>query len=201
MKKTTIITILVLCIISWSHPLWPAQDKDVKKLLVVYYSQTGRTRLMAEAVAEGARSIKSIQVKLLAVKDAKTADAIWADGVIVGSPVYNANVIPAIQEFINNWPFEGGPMRDKIGAAFVTGGGISAGEELAQMNILQSLLVHGMIVVGGMDWKSSFGASAITEEAPFTPSKNQPVRPRFLEKARGLGKRVARLLLTCRGKR
>lgn len=196
MKRTILFVVLALCILSWSRPLRPASPEKKKHLLIVYYSQTQRTRLMAEAVAEGARSVNGVRVKLLDVKKAKVSDALDADGVIIGSPVYNANVAPAMQEYINSWPFEGGPMRDKLGAAFVTGGGISAGEELVQMNILQSLLVHGMLVVGGSNWKSSFGASAITEEAPFLPSKTQPVQPRFLKKAKALGKRVARLLST-----
>lgn len=202
MKHAIIIVLFIMVLIpipgfSLSSPA--AQEVNVKggtkNLLIVYYSQTNRTRLMAEAAARGARSVKGVRVKLLAVKNARTGDALWADGVIVGSPVYNANPAPEILKYINSWPFEGGPMRDKIGAALATGGGISAGEELVQMNILQAMMVHGMLVTGGGDWKSSFGASAITEEAPFMPSKTQPVQPRFLKKAKALGKRVAGLLL------
>jgi NAD(P)H dehydrogenase (quinone) len=65
-----------------------------------------------------------------------------------------------------------------------------------QMSILQAMLVYGMIVVGGMDWKSSFGASAIVEEEPFEKTiKGRKVNPYFLKKAKGLGVRVARLVL------
>jgi NAD(P)H dehydrogenase (quinone) len=151
---------------------------------------------MAEAVAEGARSVESVNVKLLSIKEAKPEDALQADGVIIGSPVYNSNMAPPVLKYIISWPFRGTPMRNKIGAAFVTAGGISAGEEVAQMSILHSLLAYEMIVVGGMDWKSSFGASAITGEPPFdTTFKEKKVNPYFLEKARGLGKRVARVVL------
>ena len=87
-------------------------------------------------------------------------------------------------------------MRNKIGAAFVSAGGISAGEELTLMNILQSMLIYEMIVVGGSGWQSAFGASAITEEKPFDDTlKNKTVAPYFLEKARGLGKRVAHVAI------
>jgi NAD(P)H dehydrogenase (quinone) len=88
-------------------------------------------------------------------------------------------------------PF-GGEMRDKVGAAFTTGAGISAGEELAQVAILHSMLVYGMIVVGGPEWTGAFGASAVTGEAPFTdPPEGAEVAPEFLAKARALGRRVA----------
>lgn len=207
MKHATTIIVLLLSMIlipvpgftlSSQAPEKPKDKAGTQNLLIVYHSQTTRTRLMAEAAARGARAVHGVRVKLLSVKEARIEDALWADGVILGSPVYNANPTPELLKYINSWPFEGGLMRNKIGAALVTGGGISAGEELVQMNILQAMMVHGMLVMGGGDWKSSFGASAITEEAPFLPSKNQAVQPRFLKKAKALGKRMARLLLTYR---
>ncbi|MBI4428858.1 MAG: flavodoxin family protein [Ignavibacteriales bacterium] len=155
------------------------------RILVVYHSETGHTKVMAEAIARGA---KSAHVTLKVVGDATTADVLAADAIILGSPVYNANLAPQLQQFINRWPFEGKPLKDKIGAAFVTAGGISAGEEIAQLNILHSMLIFGMIVVGGPEWTSAFGASAITEEEPFNP---QNVDQMFLNKAEALGKRVA----------
>jgi len=166
---------------------------DTTRVLIVYYSQQGRTRAMAEAVAEGARSVSSTEVKLLKVSQARNSDILEADAIIVGSPVYNANVAPPVQSFINRWPFRGKPLRDKIGAAFTSAGGISAGEELVQLNILHSMLVFGMIVVGGPDWRTAFGASAVVEEAPFTETEDGTVHPRFLQKARSLGERVATL--------
>lgn len=161
---------------------------------VVYYSGEGHTRSMAEAVARAARSIKNVEVKLLSVAEAKIEDVLSADAIIIGSPVYNANMAPPVQEFINRWPFEGAPLRDKLGAAFVSAGGISAGEELTQVNILHSMLVFGMIAVGGPEWTSSFGASAVTMEEPFRPSQDgRRIDDHFLKKAEGLGKRVAEL--------
>ncbi len=167
--------------------LVPAQQ-----VLVAYYSQTGHTKAMAEAVAEGARQVKNCKVVLKMIDSVWTADLLAADAVIVGSPVYNANVAPPVQQFINRWPFKGSPMKDKIGATFVTGGGISAGEELVQINLLHSMLIFGMIVVGGESWQNAFGASAVTEEAPFKQGKGK-VQEQFLKKARGLGRRVAEI--------
>ncbi|MGB2868329.1 MAG: NAD(P)H-dependent oxidoreductase [Bacteroidota bacterium] len=171
-----------ILIISLS-PVLTAQGQP--KILIVYYSQTGHTKAMAEAVARGAKT-SSVTVKTVA--EATTADILSVDAIIVGTPVYNANVAPQVQEFINGWPFEGALLKDKIGAAFVTGGGISAGEELAQLNILHSMLVFGMIVVGGPEWTSAFGASAITGEPPFD---TKSVDEKFLRKGEALGKRVA----------
>ncbi len=99
-------------------------------VLVVYYSERGHTAALAEAVANGARSVDQVQVKLLSVSETQPADVLAADAIIIGSPVFNGNVAPPIQTFINQWPFESAPLRNKIGAAFVTAGGISAGDEM-----------------------------------------------------------------------
>lgn len=159
-------------------------------ILIAYYSVGGHTRQMAEAVAEGARSVEGATVRLLSVGQATTEDVLWADAIIVGSPVYNANVAPPVQEFINRWPFDHTPLRDKIGAAFVTAGGISAGEETTQLSIIRSMLIFGMIVVGGPEWTMPFGASAITGEHPFA-ADSAIVAQQFLTKGKALGRRVA----------
>jgi NAD(P)H dehydrogenase (quinone) len=135
--------------------------------------------------------VEGTEVTLKTVDQVTGLDLVDADAIIVGSPVYNANVAPQVQQFITSWPFEGMPLKDKVGAAFVTAGGISAGEEITQMNILQSMLIFGMVVVGGPDWTAPFGASAIVGEPPFLPG--QGLADAFLEKGRKLGRRVAEI--------
>lgn len=161
-------------------------------VLVTYFSQTGRTRAMADAVADGARAVTGTTVTLLPIDSTRTEHLLAADAVILGTPVYNGNVAPQVLAFINRWPFLEGEMRDKLGAAFVAAGGMSAGEETTLLSIHRAMLVHGMLIVGGPDWMSAFGASAVTEEPPFTPPPGT-IDEVFLAKARGLGQRVAHL--------
>jgi len=175
--------------------IFTAQSAMAQKVLIVFHSDTGNTEQMAQSVAEGARSVEGVEVVLLSVDDVTADQLIEADAIILGSPVYNANVTPEISKFIASWPFEDQPLKDKIGAAFVTAGGISAGEEIVQMNILQSMLVFGMIVVGGPDWKQPFGASAVTGEVPFEVSKPGEISEQFKDKGFLLGERVAKVTL------
>ena len=163
-------------------------NTQAQNILITYYSKTAHTQSLAEEVAKGAASIPGVQVVLKKIDQTTTKDLLNADAIIVGSPVYNANIAPEVVQFMSTWPFEGNPLKDKIGAAFVTAGGISAGEELAQVNILQSMLVFGMILVGGNDWTSAFGASAITNEGVFKTAQLDKI---FLQKGFSLGKRVA----------
>src|SRR6056297_47061 len=175
--------------------IFTAQSAMAQKVLIVFHSETGNTEQMAQSVAEGARSVEGVEVVLLSVDDVTADQLIEADAIILGSPVYNAIVTPEISKFIASWPFEDQPLKDKIGAAFVTAGGISAGEEIVQMNILQSMLVFGMIVVGGPDWTQPFGASAVTGEVPFEVSKPGEISEQFKDKGFLLGERVAKVTL------
>ena len=163
-----------------------------KNILIAYYSKTAHTQSLAEEVAKGALSVSGVQVVLKNIAQTTTKDLLDADAIIIGSPVYNANLAPEVVQFMSTWPFEGNPLKDKIGAGFVTAGGISAGEELAQVNLLHSMLIFGMIVVGGDDWTSPFGASAITNEGVF---KTEKLDNLFLQKGFNLGKRVATIAL------
>ncbi len=167
-------------------------SKSSARVLVVYHSVEGSTRLLAEAVARGAREAGA-EVRLESVDESSLDDLHWAGAIVLGSPVHNASATPEVQAFINRWPFDGS-LRDKIGAAFVTAGGLSAGEELVQVALLHSMLIFGMVVVGGEDWRSAFGASALVEEEPLlTKGGPEPIASSFLEKAEALGRRVSEL--------
>ena len=151
---------------------------------------------MAEAVGRGAGAVDGAAVTVLDVATATPEDVLAADAVIVGSPVYKANVAPKAQEFINSWPIRDARLHDKIGAAFATGSGLSAGEELVQTNILQSMLVCQMIVVGGPGSGQPFGASSMDEDpSGGADAKKQEglVADHYLKKGEALGKRVAEL--------
>lgn len=193
-NKTIMIRLTITSILLF----FVTQTALAQQVLVVYHSETGNTQQMAHSVAEGARSVEGAEVLLLSVDEVSADQLIEADAIIVGSPVYNANVTPEISKFIASWPFNGQPLKDKIGAAFVTAGGISAGEELVQMNILQSMLIFGMIVVGGPDWTQPFGASAVTGEPPFEVGEPEEIADQFKEKGFLLGERVAKIMLKMR---
>jgi len=165
------------------------------KVLVAYYSQTGHTQAMAEAVAAGARSVKGVDVILRAVAEADSADVVSADAIILGSPVHDGNPAPEMLAFIRDWPWRGDLLKDKLGAAFATGGGISAGEEHVLTSILRGMLVYRMIVLGGPDWESAFGASAIKEGLYSEGLEPGEVHPHFLAKGKALGRRVAEMAL------
>lgn len=169
---------------------WPAWADEVQspiKVLVAYHSVTGNTERMAEAVVEGAKSVVGTDVVLKRVGQITADELFSADAIIVGSPVYWSNMSGEVKTFFDNWQFKFGvfpefKMRNKIGAAFSTGGQVSSGKEVTMLTILAAMLGNQMIVVSG---GGAFGASATTEgDSPGIDNKE-------MTDAQALGRRVA----------
>ena len=157
------------------------------KVLVTYHSLSGNTERMAEAVAEGAKSVSGTEVLLKRVGKVTADDLFSADAVVVGSPVYWSNMSGEVKTFIDNWQFKFGvfpefKLKNKIGAAFATGGQVSSGKEVTMLTILAAMLGNQMIVVSG---GGAFGASATTE------GDSLGIDNKELADAKALGRRVA----------
>ena len=157
------------------------------KVLVTYHSLSGNTERMAEAVADGVKSVSGAEVLLKRVGKVTADDLFSSDAVVVGSPVYWSNMSGEVKTFFDNWQFKFGvfpdfKMKNKIGAAFATGGQVSSGKEVTMLTILAAMLGNQMIVVSG---GGAFGASATTEgDSPGIDNKE-------LADAKELGRRVA----------
>jgi len=164
-----------------------AADPAPVTVLVTYHSATGNTEKMAQGVADGARAVAGTSVILKRVGEVAANDLLSADALIVGSPVYFGNMAGEVKTFFDNWTLKFGlfrdrKMRNKVGAAFATGGGISSGKEVTIITILGAMLLNEMIAVSG---GGGFGASATT--GPDSPGIDE----KEVADARDLGKRVA----------
>jgi NAD(P)H dehydrogenase (quinone) len=72
------------------------------RILVTYYSKTGNTQQMAEAVARGAATVDGTTVLLKSIGETTHDDLLQAHAIILGSPVYNANVAPRYRNFFRD---------------------------------------------------------------------------------------------------
>ena len=164
------------------------------KVLVTYHSLSGNTEHLAEAVIDGVKSVPGTQALLKRVGKVTADDLFSADAVVVGSPVYWSNMSGEVKTFFDNWQFKFGvfpefKMKNKIGAAFATGGQVSSGKEVTMLTILAAMLGNQMIVVSG---GGAFGASATTEgDSPGIDNQE-------LADAKELGRRVAEVAVTMR---
>lgn len=122
----------------------------MSKVCVVYHSGYGHTKVQADAVADGARSIPGTEVHLVPVEQ---IDANWdhlhaADALIFGTPTYMGTVSAEFKAFMDKtsrfWANQ--PWKDKLAAAF-TNSGSQHGDKL---NTLVSLTVFA--AQHGMNW-------------------------------------------------
>lgn len=70
-------------------------------ILVVYHSQGGNTRKMAEAVAAGAREVEGAHVVLRDAFRATLTDLIECDGLALGSPEYFGYMAGMVKDFFD----------------------------------------------------------------------------------------------------
>lgn len=72
-----------------------------KSLLILYASQTGASRQLAEAAAQGACAADEFTVQLLRAEDAAAADILAADGVIFAFPENLAAIAGTMKAFFD----------------------------------------------------------------------------------------------------
>ena len=153
------------------------------KVLIVYYSRSGNTEQMAEAVKEGAAEIEGVEVEVKKVEETVPEDLLEADGVIMGSPTYYGTMASEVKRLIDDSVKFHGKLNGTVGGAFASSGVMGGGLETTVMDILKCLLIHGMIVQG-----NSQGAhyGAVSVGAPNDSARKE---------CRKLGKSVAELTL------
>jgi len=138
------------------------------KLLILYDSQTGNTEKMAQAVAEGARSVAGVDVDLKYYAEPK--ELAEADAILVGAPTYYHDITLPIKQVLEEAAKAGVKLQGKVGAAFGSYGW--SGE--APKQVLEIL-------------KNRFGMKTVepTIEVLYEPNQAK------LDDCRKLGKRVA----------
>ncbi|MCU0580797.1 MAG: NAD(P)H:quinone oxidoreductase, partial [Desulfobacterota bacterium] len=144
------------------------------KIQIVFYSMYGHIYRMAEAVAEGARSVEGAVVSLHQVAELVPLEALErtgaaqarntfahiplalvhelaeADAVIFGTPTRFGNMCAQMRNFLDQtgqlWA-QGG-LIGKVGSVFTSTATQHGGQETTITSFHSTLLHHGMIIVG-----------------------------------------------------
>ncbi len=88
------------------------------RLLIVFHSQTGGTRAMAEAAARGAAAEPDVQVDLRHAADAGPADVLAADAYGFATPEYLGAMAGALKDFFDRSYY---PVLDRLqGRPYIT---------------------------------------------------------------------------------
>ncbi|TCS62672.1 NAD(P)H:quinone oxidoreductase [Varunaivibrio sulfuroxidans] len=142
----------------------------MSKVLVLYYSSYGHVETMAEAVADGVRSIDGAQATLMRVPEVMSSEAAQGagfkvdqkaplatpealadfDAIIFGTPTRFGNMAAQMRNFLDQTGglWMKGALASKIGSVFVSTATQHGGHETTITSFHTTLFHHGMIVVG-----------------------------------------------------
>ncbi|GHC21668.1 NAD(P)H dehydrogenase (quinone) [Kushneria pakistanensis] len=162
------------------------------RILVLYYSMYGHIETMAEAVAEGARSISGAEVTIKRVPETMDEEAFKKaggkvdqsapvaepseladyDAIILGTPTRYGNMAGQMRTFLDQTGglWAKGALRGKIASVF-TSTGTGGGEEMTITSSWTTLAHHGMVIVPiGYGVEEQFDISEVSGGTPYGAS-------------------------------
>ena len=141
----------------------------MQEILVLYYSQTGAVRQMAQFVARGIEKVSGMAARLRTVPKVSTvteatgpavpdsgapyveyADLEQCAGLALGSPTRFGNMAAPLKYFIDGTGglWLKGTMSGKPAALFTSTASMHGGQESTLLSMMLPLLHHGMLMVG-----------------------------------------------------
>ncbi len=117
------------------------------KVLIAYYSSSGNTKKMAEKIAETIKK-EEIETVLKKVENVKVSELTDYDGIVIGSPTYYGTMAWQVKKLLDESVSLHGNLKGKIGGAFSSAANIGGGNETTITDILNAMLIHGMIIQG-----------------------------------------------------
>ena len=140
------------------------------KVLILYYSMFGHTETVANAVAEGGRSVEGVEVTVKRVPDLVPEDVARKagarldqeapiavvdelpgyDAIIFGTPTRFGNMCAQMRNFLDQTGglWMKGLLVGKVGSVFTSTATQHGGHETTITSFHTTLFHHGMIVVG-----------------------------------------------------
>ena len=167
------------------------------KVLVVFYSTYGHVYKMAEAVAEGAKSVVGADVEIRRVPETLPPEVLekmgaveaqkalshvpicsieelaQADAVIFGTPTRFGNMCGQMRQFLDATGslWAEGALVGKVGSVFTSSATQHGGQESTILTFHVTLLHHGFVVVGlPYAFQGQMGIDEITGGSPYGAS-------------------------------
>ncbi len=190
----------------------------MQNILVLYYSQGGSTKAMAEKIAQGVE-LGGLEAKLRTVPNVSAncektesdipdsgamyvtkEDLVNCSGIIVGSPTRFGNMAAPLKYFIDTtsdlW-FKGA-LINKPAAVFTSTASLHGGQETTLLSMMLPLLHHGAMIVG-IPYSEPSLQNTQTGGTPYGLShynglnSDKPLSQDEIILAKALGKRIAEI--------
>ena len=128
---------------------------------IVYFSATGNTKLMAEAIAAGVNAIPNTVANLYRITGEQISGGRWqdddileqvsrAEAIVLGTPTYMGGVAAQLKAFIDAagsiWLSQG--WKNKIAGGFTHSGSPSGDKQGTLLYLATHAAQHGMIWIG-----------------------------------------------------
>ena len=161
------------------------------RVLIVYDSGGGNTRMMANSVARGVesapqtndirseavvRSVPPLASVATTPNPAQAAaanshDLATCDALIIGTPVHFGNMSAAMKAYIDNSAdvWMQGKLSGKPAAVFTSGGSMHGGQESTLLTLILPMLHHGMLIVG-LPYSEAALRDTVDGGTPYGPS-------------------------------
>jgi NAD(P)H dehydrogenase (quinone) len=194
------------------------------EVLVLYYSQGGAVREMAQLIARGIESQAGIKARIRSVpKVSSNCEATEPDipasgdpyvelsdlqeciGLALGSPTRFGNMAAAMKYFLDSTvsTWLKGDLIGKPAAVFTSSGSMHGGNEATLLSMMLPLLHHGMVMVG-IPYSESELSATKTGGTPYGASHvagandDLAISPDERKLCLALGKRLGQIALKLR---
>ena len=160
------------------------------KISVIYHSETGNTKKVAELISEGAKLNGKVEVKLMSIDEIDEPFVEASDAIVLGCPTHRGTFSWQMKKWVGTTKLK---VAGKLGSVFATEAYIGGGADVAEMGLIGHLLIMGMLVY-------SSGTSA---GQPFTHYGAVAIKDgdeAQKERARSFGERIARKAFELFGK-
>jgi NAD(P)H dehydrogenase (quinone) len=193
----------------------------MNEILVLYYSQGGAVRNMAQLIARGIESVAGAKARIRTVPKVSTnCEATEAEipssgdpyvelqdlqeciGLALGSPTRFGNMAAPMKYFLDGTSglWLKGALINKPAAVFTSSGSMHGGNESTLLTMMLPLLHHGMIIVG-LPYSESALSATTSGGTPYGASHiggamdDKPISEDEKKLCLALGKRLAETAL------
>lgn len=148
-NRTLPASLLCLALLALGAPATRAAEpaKPVA-MAVLYHSDTGNTKLMAEVIAMGIHRVEGVEARVFGITEIDEGYLKNCKCVIVGTPTHMADMAPAMKTWFVESARKYG-LAGKLGGVFATANYYHGGSELAMQGMITQMLVLGMLPYSG----------------------------------------------------
>lgn len=153
------------------------------KIAIIYHTESGNEKRIAQLIAEGAKRSSVVNVKMMSIEEVDHPYLLDSKAIIIGCPAQMGTFSWQMKKWLDT-KYTKGQLKGKLGSVFCTSDYFGGGAEIAELGLIGHLLVKGLLVYTAGTTQGQpythFGAVAIKDGIDYQE-----------EKARILGERIA----------